>query len=81
MTLWQAVTSWVQAFAFDASANEGVDGNGIDGDRDGFLSEGDGESPEDMMTGLQMECTVHEVLLKSQASERASEAVTLCRLC
>lgn len=58
---------WVQAFAFDASNQQG-DGVGADGDRDGgggFLSEGDGDAPEDM-AALQMECTVHEVLLKNQ---------------
>lgn len=63
----QAVNSWVQAFAFDAS-NQQNDG-GVDSDGGGFLSEGDGdgEDPEDM-AALQMECTVHEVLLKNQVS-------------
>lgn len=62
---FQAVTSWVQAFAFDASGQQDGDGNGVDGDRDGFFSEGEGEGSEDM-SSLQMECTVHEVLLKNQ---------------
>lgn len=60
----QAVNSWVQAFAFDASEQQDDDGVGVD-DGGGFLSEGDGEAPEDM-AALQMECTVHEILLKNQ---------------
>lgn len=68
--LLQAVNSWVQAFAFDASNQHNDDGGGVggvDSDGGGFLSEGDGdgEDPEDM-AALQMECTVHEVLLKNQ---------------
>lgn len=52
----------MQAFAFDASSE---DEDGVDGDRDGFLSEGDGDASEHA-AALQMECTVHEVLLKNQ---------------
>ncbi len=61
----------MQAFAFDASNDENDGGGGgggggdIDRDGGGFTSEGDGEAPEDM-AALQMECTVHEVLLKNQ---------------
>lgn len=65
MDWFQAVTSWVQAFALEASGEENRDNAGVDSDRDGFLSEEDSESREDM-AGLQMECTVHEVLLKNQ---------------
>lgn len=55
----------MQAFAFDASNPQDGDGGvGVD-DGGGFLSEGDGEAPDDM-AALQMECTVHEVLLKNQ---------------
>lgn len=68
MRLSQAVTSWVQAFAFDASNPQ--DDDGVDGDnRDNggrFTSEGAGEGSEDDMAALQMECTVHEILLKNQ---------------
>ncbi|CAM9412658.1 unnamed protein product, partial [Ectocarpus sp. 12 AP-2014] len=60
--LEKAVNLWVQAFAFDASSE---DEDGVDGDRDGFLSEGDGDASEHA-AALQMECTVHEVLLKNQ---------------
>lgn len=68
--LMQAVTSWVQAFAFDASNPQ--DDDGVDGDNQfsggGFTSEGDGEGTEDDMAALQMECTVHEILLKNQVT-------------
>lgn len=65
----------MQAFAFDASNQRNDDGSGfggVDSDGGGFLSEGDGdgEDPEDM-AALQMECTVHEVLLKNQVSAAA----------
>lgn len=66
----QAVNSWVQAFAFDASSKRNDDGSGVggvDSDGGGFLSEGDGDGEDgEEMAALQMECTVHEVLLKNQ---------------
>lgn len=67
----QAVTSWVQAFAFDVSSQQDGESNGVDEDGGGVFSEGDGEESEDT-TGLQMECTVHEVLLKNQVSRDAA---------
>lgn len=74
--LLQAVNSWVRAFAFDASnENDG----GVDSDGGGFLSEGDGDGddPEDM-AALQMECTVHEVLLKNQVGASVPFFVGSC---
>ena len=59
--------AWIQAFAYDPS-------NQLNGDSEqrqqqhglfGLLSDEEEDETEDI-TGLQMECTVHEVLLKSQ---------------
>lgn len=60
----QAVTWWVQTFASDAAGNGSGDSDGVGLGRDGFFPEEDGEMGEMQM---QMECTVHEVLLKNQA--------------
>lgn len=64
--LEKAVASWVQAFASQQDDDGNL--NGSDGERDGFLSESDGDSSQDL-TGLQIECTVHEVLLKNQVND------------